>query len=134
MKGQTFLKVTSILMIIGGIIAAIAGVLAVLGLSALAALADSAEGMGLLYFSSVLVVVASVVELIAGIKGLGACKMPQKAAGCVKWGVIIAVLSVLSIIISLAAGGEFKVINLILNLLLPGLYVYGAVQMKNAVQ
>lgn len=134
MKGQTFLKVTSILMIIGGIIAAIAGVLAVLGLSALAALADGTEGMGLLYFSSILVVVASVVELIAGIKGLSACKMPQKAAGCVKWGVIIAVLSVVSIIISLAAGGEFKVINLILNLLLPGLYVYGAVQMKNTVQ
>ena len=49
MKGQKILKVTSILMIIGGIIAAIAGVIAILGVSALAALSGSAEGTGLLY-------------------------------------------------------------------------------------
>ena len=34
MKGQKILKITSILMIIGGIIAAIAGVIAILGVSA----------------------------------------------------------------------------------------------------
>ena len=43
MKGQKVLKITSILMIIGGIIAAIAGVIAILGVSALAALSGSAE-------------------------------------------------------------------------------------------
>ena len=52
MKGQKILKVTSILMIIGGIIAAIAGVIAILGVSALAALSGSAEGTGLLYARS----------------------------------------------------------------------------------
>lgn len=36
MKGQKFLKVTSILMIIGGVIAAIAGVIAIIGISAIA--------------------------------------------------------------------------------------------------
>ena len=40
MKGQKLLKVTSILMIIGGVIAAIVGVLALLGISALVALAE----------------------------------------------------------------------------------------------
>ena len=54
MKGQKILKVTSILMIIGGITAAIAGVIAILGVSALAALSGSAEGTGLLYASSIL--------------------------------------------------------------------------------
>ena len=44
MKGQKFLKVTSILMIIGGVLAAITGLLALLGISALAAMAGSAEG------------------------------------------------------------------------------------------
>ena len=48
-NGQKFLKITSILMIIGGIIAAIAGVIAILGVSALAALAGNADGTGLLY-------------------------------------------------------------------------------------
>ena len=38
MKGQKYLKVTSILMIIGGVIGIIAGIIAILGVSALVAL------------------------------------------------------------------------------------------------
>lgn len=79
MKGQKLLKVTSILMIIGGVIAAIVGVLAILGISALVALAESAEGTGLLYASSAIIIVSSIIEFIAGIKGVGACSAPQKA-------------------------------------------------------
>ena len=62
MKGQKILKVTSILMIIGGVIAVVVGVLAILGISALAALSGSTEGIGLLYASSILVTVASVIQ------------------------------------------------------------------------
>ena len=43
MKGQNFMKITSILMIAGGIIAGIAGVIAILGVSTLVALAGSAD-------------------------------------------------------------------------------------------
>ena len=64
MKGQKILKVTSILMIIGGVIAVVVGVLAILGISALAALSGSTEGIGLLYASSILVTVASVIQFI----------------------------------------------------------------------
>ena len=127
MKGQKILKVTSILMIIGGVIAVVVGVLAILGISALAALSGSAEGTGLLYASSILVTVASVIQFIAGIKGISACSDPQKAASCIKWGIII------SMIIGLVGGGTFSITSLVLNLLLPGLYVYGAMQMKGAV-
>lgn len=133
MKGQKILKITSILMIIGGIVAAIAGVIAILGVSALAALSGSAEGTGLLYASSILVTVASVIQFIAGIKGIGACNAPQKAASCIKWGIIIAILTIISIVIGIVGGGEFSITSLVLNLLLPGLYVYGAMQMKGAV-
>lgn len=133
MKGQKFLKVTSILMIIGGVIGAIVGVIAIIGVSAFAGLRGSAEGMGLLYVSCILVIAASVFELIAGIKGLGACKEPEKAAGCVKWGIVIAALSVVSMIIGVVGGGDFSVTSLVLNLVLPGLYAYGATQMKNGV-
>ena len=133
MKGQTALKVTSILMIIGGVIAAIAGILVILGLSALAALSGSAEGMGLLYASSIIIVVSSIIEFIAGIAGIGACSAPQKAASCVKWGIIIAVLYLVGMAIGLVGGGDFSIINLVLNLLLPGLYIYGATQMKSNV-
>ena len=90
MNGQKILKVTSILMIVGGIIAAITGVIALLSISTLAALSGSAKGTGLLYASSILVTLASVIQIIAGIKGLGACSDPRKAAGCIKWGIFIA--------------------------------------------
>ena len=132
MKGQKILKVTSILMIIG-VIAVGVGVRAILGISALAALSGSAEGTGLLYASSILVTVASVIQFIAGIKGISACSDPQKAASCIKWGIIIAILAIISMIIGLVGGGTFSITSLVLNLLLPGLYVYGAMQMKGAV-
>ena len=132
MKGQKILKVTSILMIIGGILAAILSVIGILGVSALVAMAGSAEGTGLFYASFILAVVASIIEFIAGIKGIGACSAPQKAASCVKWGIIIAVMTIISMIIGLVAGGEFNITSLVLNLLLPGLYAYGAMQMKNS--
>ena len=110
MKGQKILKVTSILMIIGGVIAVVVGVLAILGISALAALSGSTEGIGLL-----------------------ACSDSQKAASCIKWGIIIAILTIISMIIGLVGGGTFSITSLVLNLLLPGLYVYGAVQVKNSI-
>lgn len=132
MQGQKLLKITSILMIIGGVIAAIAGVVAILGISALAVLAESTEGTGLLYASSILVTVASVIQLIAGIKGIGACSAPQKAASCIKWGAVIAGMSVVSMMIGFIGGGEFSLTSLLLNLLLPGLYAYGAAQIKDS--
>ena len=70
------------------------------------------------------------VHATTGIKGVGACNAPQKAASCVKWGIVIAVLTVISIVLGLVGGGEFSITNLVLNLLLPGLYVYVALQVK----
>ena len=133
MKGQKILMVTAILMLIGGVIAAVAGVAAVLGVSALAALSGSAEGTGLLYASAMLVMVASVIQFVAGIKGIGACNAPQKAASCIKWGIAVAVLTILSLLLGIAGGGEFSITSLVLNLLLPGLYVCGAMQMRGSV-
>ena len=129
-NGQLFLKITSILMIIGGIIAAIAGVIAILGVSTLVVLLGSAAGSGLLYASCILVTITSVIEIIAGAKGLKACKVPENAGKCATWGIVIAVLSIISIVIGLIGGGEFNITSLLLNLLVPGLYVYGALKTK----
>lgn len=131
-QGQTFLKVTSILIIIGGIIALFAGVFAILGVSALAALMGSAEGTGLLYAGSVLAVVTSAVEILAGAKGLKACRLPEKAGECVILGIAIVALSMISMVVSVKGGGEFKIINLVVNLLVPVLYILGAVKTKPA--
>ena len=109
----------------------IAGVIAILGVSALAALSGSAEGTGLLYASSILVTISSAIQIIAGAKGLKACKIPETAGKCVTWGIVIAVLSIISMVIGLIGGGDFNITNLALNLLVPGLYVYGALKTKS---
>lgn len=49
-----------------------------------------------------------------------------------KWGIIIVALSIVSMVIGLIAGGSFSFTSLVLNLIVPGLYIYGAIQMKNA--
>ena len=74
--------------------------------------------------------VSSVIQIIAGAKGLKACKAPETAGKCVTWGIVIAVLSIISLVIGLIGGGDFSIINLALNLLVPGLYVYGALKTK----
>ena len=39
-------------------------------------------------------------------------------------------VSIISMVIGLIGGGKFSITNLVLNLLVPGLYIYGAMQMK----
>lgn len=119
-------------MLIGGILAAIMGVIALIGIAALVVLMGADVSAGLLYFSGALVIVSAIAEIIAAAKGLGACKNPQKAKGCIPWGIVIAVLCVVSQILTVVGGGEFSVINLITGLVLPVLYIIGANQMKAA--
>lgn len=132
MKGQKFLKVTSILIIIGGVIGVIVGILGLISIAALAALSGEGQGMGLYYAAMGLAILASIIQFIAGIKGVGACSDPKKAGSCVKWGIVIVCITVVSIAITLIGGGELSITSIALNLLLPGLYTYGALQMKNA--
>ena len=98
-KGQKFLKVTSILMIIGG---ALSGITCLLG----------------------------IVEFIAGLKGLKACKTGENADKCVVLGAVISGITILSTIINLAGGGKVNVTSILLSLVVPGLYIYGAMQVK----
>jgi hypothetical protein len=130
MDGIKFVKVTSIIMIVGGSIAAIAGIMGVLGISAMVLLMESSEGVGILYATTIMVFVASVIQIVAGIKGLKACKTPQAAGTCVILGFIIAGLAVVALVISVIAGNDFNFLSLVINLIVPGLYIYGALQIK----
>lgn len=129
-KGATMLKVTGILMIIGGAISIIASILAIIGIAAIAYLSDGSASLGLLYASGALLIVSSVAELIAGILGTANCKKPEKAKTCLAWGIVVAVLAVAGIILNAIGGGSFSVISLITGLVLPVLYIIGAVQNK----
>ena len=125
-KGAGFLKVTGILMIIGGAVSIILSIIAALGIAALAYISDGTVSSALLYASVILMIVSAVAELVAGIIGVANCKKPDKAGSCIVWGIIVAVLSVAGTVLNSVGGGSFSVFSLILGLVLPALYIIGA--------
>ena len=130
MKGSNFLKVTGILMIIGGALSIILSIIAVLGVAALALLGASS---GLLYVSAILAILSAVVQLIAGIKGAKNAKDPVKGSKCLAWGIVVIALSVVGQILSVAGGGGFDVVSLLVGLVVPVLYIIGAIQLKGEI-
>ena len=126
-KGTAFLKVTGILMIIGGAISVIMGIIAALGVAALVYISDGTVSSVLLYTSVILMIVSAVAELVAGIIGVANCKKPDKAGSCIVLGIIVAVLSVAGTILNSVGGGSFSAFSLVLGLVLPVLYIIGAV-------
>ena len=128
MKGRKFLKVTGILMIIGGAFGIIGGIVAIIGAGALAAVLETSAG-GLM-FASVLILASAVFELIAGIMGVKNCDKPEKAQSCLVMGIIVAILSVAGNVISNVLGSDFNIINYATGLIIPVLYIIGAVKNK----
>lgn len=130
MKGRKFLKVTGILMIIGGGFGIIGGILAMLGAGALAAVLETSAG-GLM-LASALILASAVFQLIAGIMGVKNCDKPEKAQSCLVMGVIVAILSVAGNVISNVLGSDFNIINYATGLIIPVLYIIGAVKNKES--
>ena len=129
-KSNTLLKVTGILMIIGGALSAILLIFAGgLGLFASAA-GVLGQGSGLLLFATVLLLIGAVVELIAGIVGVKNAAKPEKAGVCIVFGIIVFGLSLLGNIMNLIGESGFNFSSLLLGLLLPALYLVGAFQNK----
>ena len=128
MKGRQFLKVTGILMIIGGAFGIIGGIVAMIGAGALAAVLETSAG-GLM-LASALILASAVFQLIAGIMGVKNCDKPEKAQSCIVIGVIVAILSVAGNVISNVLGSDFNIINYAAGLIVPVLYIIGAVKNK----
>ena len=128
-KGAGFLKVTGILMIIGGAISLIVAIIALLGIATLAVLGASS---GMVYAAGALTLVSAVAELVAGIIGVANAKKPEKAGTCMGWGIVVAVLCVAGSILTVVGGSSFPVFSLILGLVLPVLFIIGAAKNKQA--
>ena len=128
MKGRKFLKVTGILMIIGGAFGIIGGIVAMIGAGALSAVLETSAG-GLM-LASALILASAVFQLIAGIMGVKNCDKPEKAQSCLVMGVIVAILSVAGNIISNVLGSSFNILSYATGLVIPVLYIIGAVKNK----
>ena len=131
MKGRKFLKVTGILMIIGGAFGIIGGIVAMIGAGALAAVLETSAG-GLM-LASALILASAVFQLIAGIMGVKNCDKPEKAQSCIVIGVIVAILSVAGNVISNILGSSFNILSYATGLIIPILYIIGAVKNKETV-
>lgn len=128
MKGRKFLKVTGILMIIGGAFGIIGGIVAMIGSGALAAVLETSAG-GLM-LASALILASAVFQLIAGIMGVKNCDKLEKAQSCLVMGVIVAILSVAGNVISNVLGSDFNILSYATGLIIPVLYIIGAVKNK----
>ena len=128
MKGRKFLKVTGILMIIGGAFGIIGGIVAMIGAGALAAVLETSAG-GLM-LASALILASAVFQLIAGIMGVKNCDKPEKAQACLVMGIIVAILSVAGNVTSNVLGSDFNVFNYATGLVIPVLYIIGAAKNK----
>lgn len=137
MKGKGLLKVVGILMIIGGAISIIMSIVAIAGVGALTYLADgdlsSAQlNPTIIYTSCVVMILGSVAELIAGIIGVKNCTKPEKATSCLVFGIIVAIFNLLGIIIGAVGGSGFNFMSLVTGLVLPVLFIVGAVMNKKS--
>lgn len=129
-KGESFLRVTGILMIIGGALALIVAIIALVGIAALDYISSGEISSGMLYAAGILSLVSAVAELITGIVGVTNCTRPEKAGICMVWGIIVAVLCVAGSILTVAGGSDFPIFSLLLGLVLPALFIVGAAKNK----
>ena len=128
--GKGLLKVTGILMIIGGGLAVLLGLLGMAGGAILATQSVALGGVTML--ASIVAIVGGAFELIAGIFGVKNCDKPEKAQSCFVFGVILVAFAVLSAIMSLMSGqlSGTSIFSLILGFVLPVLYLMGALKNK----
>ena len=129
-KSNGFLKVTGILMIIGGGLSIIIGLIAVMGVGALV-YALGGDGLGLLTFAAILTLVGAAIQLVAGILGDANAAKPEKATVCIVFGILTAVFTILGNVLNVVGGSTFNVLSPIIGLVLPILYLIGAFQNKD---
>jgi len=129
-NGIKMLKISSILLIIGGAIATILGIVSLLGIGALHAVFGGEIPLGLLYAVAGLALASGVISMIAGIIGVSACKKPEKSGTCIILGVLVVILTIVGQILNMKAGNQFDFISIIIGLILPVAYIVGASQVK----
>ncbi len=136
-NGSMLLKVVSIIMIVGGIAGAVISVLATILASAATTVLNNSEVKlaaavagedtnkinAAMWIGVIFLVVAAVIEIIAGVKGKKNWNNPEAAKSLIIIGGIVAGLSLIGAIISQSF------YSLATGLVLPVLYIVGAVQL-----
>lgn len=133
--GSKLLKVSGILMIIGGALAIVITLLGIGGIALLAAMAEEGQtefNAGMAWAGIALSLLGGVIELIAGIIGTKNWNKPEKANTCIVWGGLVAAVSIIGSVMTTASGQNFPIVSLLTGLVLPALYIIGAIQNRKA--
>jgi hypothetical protein len=134
--GKSLLKTVSILFIIFGAIATIASIAGVIASAALTSIAGELAGGagaaigGILLVATLIALLASVLDLVIGIIGVSnkKCNDPSKAGFYIVTGIILCVLSLISLIMSMTNGGSWWTSGI--GFVLPILYIVGGFMNK----
>ena len=139
-KSNKFLKVTGILMIISGSFALLSSILVLLFGVVLVEGAIHTNltrtqdfAVGIIVAALVLVIAGSVIQFIAGLVGVKNAKNPEKANVCIIFGVLVALVYLVSLVLNLIGGGYtiwMDVLVVIFGMVVPALYLVGAFQLK----
>ena len=139
-KSNKFLKVTGILMIIGGSFNLIASLLLLLmgvvfvDATIHANLTGSETVLaGAIIAAMVVAIAAGIVQFVAGIVGVKNASNPEKAGVCICFGILTAIIYIVSQILNFVGGGAHNYLDvmiIVFGLLIPALYLVGAFQLK----
>ena len=128
-RENKFLKIMSIIMLIGGILGAVLSLIpAAVGIIG-ALIGLSLGDMAMLIISTVLLVIGVILQIIAGVKGMKAATNEALAPACVKLGILCILVSLASNVLgAMTPDGSFSITSLITACIIPGLYTYSAMK------
>lgn len=133
MKNSKLLRVSSILMIITGTLGLFVSILIIATGSVIFGLLGIA-GIGTIITTIILIdtLAWSILELVAGIFGAKNWSNPAQSKKCIILAIIILALSILSNVFAFGYGDGFLfiVLSVVLSLIVPTLYLAGAVQLN----
>ena len=131
--GKGLLKVSSILLIIFGGLGLLLGALTLAGYFTPGVVevvaAQTGLSAGILLINAIAVVVLAVLNIVAGILGVKNCDKVEKAQTCFTVGIILILLVIVEAAIAAVSGG-LKWYSIVIGLVLPVLYLMGALKNK----
>ena len=106
-KGKGFLRVTGILMIIGGGVMCVIGlvflILCIIGVAQLGqSLGESIAVAAIIFIAIVICLAGSIIELITGIVGTKNAGKPERYKRCKVLGIIVLILQIISLVLTIA--------------------------------
>jgi len=138
-KSNKFLKVTGVLMIIGGSFGLIGSIFLFLFgvLLTVGALLNPAPGVDqaveIIGTGIGIAIAGAIIQFVAGIAGVKNAKNPEKANFCIALGSLTALFYIASQILTYVGGASRTFLDYIIvmvGLVVPALYIVGAVQLK----